>query len=98
MNDNELNRILHTWKIEEYLPSSFARDVWQRIEAADSKSSVGANWLESFLNWVARPLPAASAWSLALVLGLIVGGMTGDRPKVVDPAASYVHSISPLAK
>lgn len=98
MNDTELNRMLHAWKVEEYLPPSFPSEVWRRIEAAGSTTPAGAPWLESFLVWLARPLPAAASWSLALTLGLIAGGMTIDNSQAVDFAANYAHSISPLAK
>lgn len=98
MNDNELNRILRTWKVEECLPPPFPGEVWRRIEAFGSTSAVNASWLESFLNWLAKPLPTTAAWSLALACGLIAGGMTGSNSQVTDPAANYAHSISPLAK
>jgi hypothetical protein len=96
MNDTELNQMLHSWKAEANLPSSFQRDVWQRIEAAASRPAP-ARWLERFLNWIARPLPATAACALALAIGITAGGMAGG-PHGKAAAVAYADSINPLVK
>lgn len=96
MNDTELNQMLHSWKAEANLPSSFQRDVWQRIEVAGSRPA-SARWLELFLNWIARPLPATAVCALALAIGITAGGMAGG-PASKTAAVAYADSINPLAK
>lgn len=96
MNEDELNRMLHTWKAEVDLPPSFQRDVWRRIEAGKPATPVLARLLEPFLNWLARPLPATVACALALTVGLTAGSMVGSAN--LQPAAAYAASINPVAK
>ncbi|RBP38606.1 hypothetical protein DES53_111125 [Roseimicrobium gellanilyticum] len=97
MNDEKLNQMLHSWKVEAELPPSFQRDVWRKIETAQANTSVFANWLTSFLNWLAKPLPAVATCALTLGAGLVVGGLVGRDQSVSKPAA-YAYSIDPLAQ
>ncbi len=93
MNDEKLNSLLGAWKVETELPSSFQREVWRQIEA--SKASGG--WLESFLEWLSKPLPATGVCAAALALGIVAGGMIDGDSSVSRPEA-YVDSIDPFAK
>ena len=97
MNDTELNEMLHTWKTGADLPSSFQREVWRRIEAADCAHPTPAWWLEAFLNWVAKPLPATAVCALALAIGISAGSFAGGPPDKTA-AVAYADSINPLAK
>jgi hypothetical protein len=97
MNDEKLHEILHTWKVETDLPSSFQRDVWRKIEKVQANTSPFANWLTSFLNWLAKPLPAVATCALTLGAGLAVGGLVEGDHSVSKPAA-YAYSIDPIAK
>lgn len=97
MNDEKLHQMLHTWKVETDLPSSFQRDVWRKIETAQAKPSALAERLTSFLNWLAKPLPAVATCALTLGAGLVVGGLVGSAQSVSKPAA-YAYSIDPLAQ
>lgn len=97
MNDEKLNQMLQTWKVEAELPPSFLRDVWRKIETTQANTSAFANWLTSFLNWLAKPLPAVATCVLTLGAGLIAGGLLGGAQSVSKPAA-YAYSIDPLAQ
>jgi hypothetical protein len=54
------------------------------------------NWLETLINWLAKPLPATAACVLAIGAGLVAGGMVGDTPPP-SAVAFYADSINPLA-
>lgn len=96
MNDEELNKVLHTWKAEAELPASFQREVWHRIEAAKPSALGSMNWLEVLFNWLAKPLPAVAVCALAIGSGLVAGGMVGDTPPP-SAVAAYADSINPLS-
>lgn len=97
MNEDELNRMLHTWDVGTNLPPSFQREVWQHIEAEKRSRLSLAVWLETFLWWLSKPLPAAAVWTMALAIGISASGMVKRTPHA-SPVEAYVHSINPLAK
>lgn len=97
MNDETLNQMLQSWKPEADLPPSFQRDVWRRIETDQARTSSVSEFLSAFLNWLAKPLPAAVTCVLTLGVGLVTGGMVGGT-RFETKTAAYAYSIDPLAK
>jgi hypothetical protein len=99
MNDRDLNAFLHVAREEAApLAASFQREVWQKIALAKEQRPRSWVWLQAFMAWIARPLPAAAAWSLALLCGMLIGILRTDTPSSADRTAAYVQSINPLAK
>ncbi len=96
MNEEDLTRSLHAWNAGADLPPSFQREVWRRIELAENDRAAPVGWLDRFLLWVARPLPATAVCALALAIGIAVGGHSGGATP--PAAATYANSINPLAK
>jgi len=98
MKDDQLIDLLGRAREEAELPPSFQRGVWQAIEADAAQQRARWGWLNGLLNMFSKPLPAAAAWSLALLAGLLVGIVKPKPPSQTARAAAYVHSINPLAK
>jgi len=95
MNDDHLNALLRVTREEiPSLPASFQREVWQRIAVRKERNQ----WFPAFLAWISRPLPAAAAWSLAVLCGMFLGFLRTDAAPTADKAAAYAQSINPLAK
>jgi hypothetical protein len=99
MNDETLNRLLHTAPAEEVaLPPSFQRSVWQAIAADVARQQSRWRWLQGMFDWLAKPLPAAAACSLALVAGAVLGLTTPVHPSTSANIAAYAHFINPVTK
>jgi hypothetical protein len=97
MNDTELDHLLKAARTPAIPPSGFQRDVWLRIEAAESngcKPRVN-RMLEVFLGFFAMP-PVALATCAAMVL---IGAWFGMQPQDTGRSGetAYVQSISPFA-
>ena len=98
MNDHQLNELLLRTREEAVLPASFQRGVWQAIAARAAQREARWGWLDNLLGVLAKPLPAAAVWSLALMAGLLAGTLKPLPPSHVVRVAAYAHSINPLAK
>jgi hypothetical protein len=98
MNDHKLDELLKNAREEVELPTSFQRQVWQEIAADSNRRMAPWAWWTSLIEWLARPLPAAAAWSLALFGGLLIGYMKPQPTTPADRAAAYAQTINPLAK
>jgi len=98
MNDTELNNLLLGAREDVELPASFQREVWRAITASTARDQTRWAWLTGLIEWLARPLPAAAAWSLALLCGLLVGVLKPPAPPATTHAEAYAQMINPLAK
>ena len=98
MNDDQLNELLRNTREDAELPPSFQRGVWQAIAADTARQKARWVWLNSLINVLAKPLPAAAAWSVALMAGLFIGTMKPQPPSQTARVAAYAQSINPLAK
>ena len=98
MNDDQLNELLSRSREAAELPLSFQRDVWQAIAANTARQKARWGWLNNILNVLAKPLPAAAAWSMALLAGLFIGTLKPQPPSQTARVAAYAQSINPLAK
>ena len=98
MNDDQINELLRRTREEAELPSSFQREVWRRIAHGTARQDARWSWLNGMLDWLAKPLPAAAAWSLALLAGLFIGTFKPQPPGSAARVVAYAQSINPLAK
>ena len=98
MNDHQLNELLLGAREEAVRPPSFQRGVWQAIAADTARREARWGWRNGLLGVLARPLPAAATWSLALMVGLFAGTLKPRPPSQVARVAAYAQSINPLAK
>lgn len=98
MNDLELDQLLKETNISDLPDASFQRDVWFRIEAAESngwKPRVN-RILERFLGVFALPPVAVATCTAMIAVGAWFGLEAGNS----SPAGkvAYVQSISPFAQ
>ena len=98
--DEDLTRLLHTWKLDAPLPPRFQKAVWHRIARFDRGKPVGhwamfSNWVEAAL---ARPRFALSYVSILFLVGLGTGLWQAHGRLVHDDAESpsrYVQMVDP---
>lgn len=97
MNDSELDQLLKDCRPPVQVPAGFTRDVWLRIETAESAAwkPRASRVLERLLGVFALP-PVAVATCAAMV---VVGAWIGLHPAQSDPATemAYIQSVSPFA-
>ena len=98
MNDDQLNKLLEQGRKNMELPPSFRPDVWRSIHADNTQRAARWGWFNNLLNTLSHPLPAASACSLALLIGLFIGTIMPPSPSPDMNARAYAHFINPLAK
>ena len=98
MNDSRLDQLLRSAGTPIQTAEGFQRDVWFRIEAAETQGFKPRidEILERFLGFFALP-PVAITTCAAMV---IVGAWFGLEAGKSNPAGevSYVQSISPFFK
>jgi hypothetical protein len=90
MNDEKLDLLLRSARLDFQVAGGFQHCVWSRIEAESSNSS----FLKGFLAWMTRPLGISTGVAVMAALGLILGAVTVPEP--ADARLSYVESISPF--
>lgn len=97
MNDSRLDQLLKDCRPPVQVPAGFTRDVWLRIETAETAGwrPRAARLLERLLGVFALP-PVAVATCAAMV---VVGAWIGLLPEKSDPATemAYIQSVSPFA-
>jgi hypothetical protein len=90
MNDEKVDVILRSARVDFQVADGFQHSVWSRIEAESSES----RFLRGFLEWVTWPLGMATGVVAMAVIGLFLGAVTVPEP--ADARLSYVESISPF--
>lgn len=100
MNDNEIHRILREVPSEMDVPPSFAREVWARIEAEEALTPAAciSRLMDSFLTWLAKPVPALVTVSASVALGAMLalaGSANSHADGVTEQELAYVRSIVP---
>lgn len=100
MNEDEMNKLIRECSPPPQFPTSFQRDVWQRIAVAEQKSLRG--WLSRLfaeaLLGLSRPAAAVATVAAMFLIGASLGGLTSQRPATgADLKAAYATSINPIA-
>lgn len=97
MNDSQLDQLLKGCDSPAPAPAGFIRDVWLRVETAESASwkPRAARLVERLLGVFALP-PVAVATCTAMV---VVGAWFGLQPPAANPSTevAYIQSVSPFA-
>lgn len=98
MNDSELDRLLDSTRISVMPHAGFQREVWLRIEAAETKTWKPRLDLiaERFFNWLALPPVAVATCSVMLAAGVWAGLESGNPAPQGEMA--YIQSISPFSQ
>ena len=103
LNDDELRRVLQTWKVDPKIPRNFARDVWERI-ATREQASAGSRWWVT-LKELVEPVGGAKLALSAATIGLVLGGFTGameaqqQNSQIQQQLATkYVRSVDPYQR
>ena len=102
MNDDQLHQLLRESPAPISLPSSFSREVWARIEAAEAstpslRTALAQVW-HAWLGALARPAPAFATIALCMVLGGGFGWLQHRESFHVRNELAYVESINPFLK
>lgn len=98
MNDSELDRILGSAQTIVTPHAGFQREVWRRIEAAETMRSKPLLTLlaERVFNWLALPPVALATCAVMLAAGVWTG-LESANPSPQGEAA-YIESVSPFAR
>ncbi len=98
MNDSDLDQLLKDCGTPLATPPGFMRDVWLRVETAESATwkALATRLTERVLGMIALP-PVAVATCTAMV---VVGAWLGMQPAASSPASevAYIQSVSPFAQ
>ena len=99
-NDDELKRVLQSWKVDPKIPPNFAHGVWDRIAARETASPGWNTWVTFLqtLSPAAGSRLALSAATLGLVLGIFAGIIESKQLNSAtqqELAVKYVRSIDP---
>jgi len=92
MNDSEIDDLLRSANQQISLPSSFRRQVWNRIESSEM-DSLRAVWINKIFTMLTRPVGAAATITLAAMLGLWLGSTGLDT---TDAELNYAKTVSPF--
>ncbi|MCX6848914.1 MAG: hypothetical protein NTY98_08330 [Verrucomicrobia bacterium] len=98
MNDDQLHQLLRESPAPVSLPSSFTREVWARIEAAEATSlrTALAQLWQALLGTLARPVPAFATIAICMLLGGGFGLIQQQDSLPVKGELAYVESINPF--
>jgi hypothetical protein len=92
--DNELSKLLQNWNPNTELGGSFNRQVWLRIESSEGNSWERVDFLAPLCSWLqalARPRLAFSAATIAMLIGILVGGLQARSMQ----EEQYLLSVNP---
>ena len=92
---DDLSKLLRSWQPEVPEPADFTRNVWRRIELAESsRRSWFRSWYETGLVLLSRPRIAVATAMVAAFAGAAVGSGTAHS----DNATAYLRSVNPYAQ
>lgn len=98
MNNNELNDLIRQASPPPDFPTSFQREVWQRIALSESRSrhSCAGRHLSEVFSWLMKPAAAAITVAIVLVVGAGLGKLVSARDAKTNSRAAYAASINPI--
>lgn len=99
---DELSQKLRAWKVDPRIPSSFQREVWQRIAARQTEREdafwpATVRWISSLL---VRPQYAVAVVALSLVASVAAAHLQAQESNAKDwriLEVRYATSVDPLA-
>jgi hypothetical protein len=98
MNDDELNELIRGASLPPRFPSSFQREVWQRIAVTESRSlhSILSRVTSGCLQWMVKPAGAVATIMTMLIIGAGLGGIASNKETDSSLKAAYTASINPI--
>jgi hypothetical protein len=91
---DDLSKLLRSWQPEVPERADFTRNVWRRIELAESSRRSSFRWYETVLVLLSRPRIAVVTAVVAAFAGVAVG--TGAAYS--DNTTAYLRSVNPYAQ
>jgi hypothetical protein len=91
---DDLSKLLRSWQPEVPEPADFTRNVWRRIELAESSRRSSFRWYETVLVLLSRPRVAVAMAVVAAFAGIAVGSGAAHS----DNATAYLRSVNPYAQ
>jgi hypothetical protein len=98
MNDDELHELIRGASPSPRFPTSFQREVWQRIAVTESRSfstrlsRVTSAWFD----WLIKPAGAVATIMTMLIIGAGLGGMASAKRDDSSLKTAYTTSINPI--
>lgn len=98
MKDHDLDQLLKASDSPPAVPMAFNREVWLRIESAESTGWMAAcsRMLECGFGWIAKPAAAVVTCSVMLLAGIWLGSVSPARE--MPGKLSYIESVSPFTR
>ena len=91
---DDLSKLLGSWQPEVPERADFTRNVWRRIELAESSRRSSFRWYETVLVLLSRPRVAVAMVVVAAFAGIAVGSGAAHS----DNATAYLRSVNPYAQ
>jgi hypothetical protein len=91
---DDLSKLLRSWQPEVLERADFTRNVWRRIELAESSRRSSFRWYETVLVLLSRPRVAVAMAVVAAFAGIAVGSGAAHS----DNATAYLRSVNPYAQ
>ena len=99
--DESLNKLLRTWKVEAQLPPRFQDAVWNRIAATERKAETHSAW-QGFTTWIETAF-STPALAISYVAFLLFAGIGTGYWHAAGRAAQtsselrvrYIQSVDP---
>ena len=91
---DDLSKLLGSWQPEVPERADFTRNVWRRIELAESSRRSSFRWYETMLVLLSRPRVAVAMAVVVAFAGIAVGSGAAHSAN----ATAYLRSVNPYAQ
>ncbi len=89
--NDDLAKLLQTWRPEAVPGADFNRNVWRRIELAETRNGAPLGLLFGWIQMLAWPRIALSAAAIALFGGIVLGDLQARNTQ----EEQYLLSLNP---